>query len=138
MDTKQLFKTLAIFIGLSFHGPFSFAAEEDPCLPLEPAFLNCIEHPDNKVDHGTVCNDPEKAFLKCTIKRREETADTKLLMQWNLVHTRKKLDSYKKAKDICNKTEGACDPAKVRIIEKMLKGLPREIEKMEKHLKEHA
>lgn len=117
-------------------------SSETPSTSRDPAFcgteegklLECIESPDASREKVMTCNEVEKNYFQCAQNRRKALGESRRdeLFQVHLRFLKQKLSAYQRALEKCEKTSSPCDPDKLRIIQKQIKGLPREISKTEK------
>lgn len=105
------------------------------CKEHEPKVLECISHPEWKGEQGEACSKAEQTYRDCAGFRRtqaDKPQDFRDIIAQELAFTQEKLKSYKAALKVCQKKPSPCDPSKLKIIQKMVSGLPKEIAKLKK------
>jgi hypothetical protein len=115
-------------------GAPSTSGDPTLCGAEEARLLECIEAPDASREQVMACNDVEKNYFQCGQNRRRALSVSRRdeLSQVHLRFLKQKLSAYQRALEKCEKSSKPCDPDKLRVIQKQLKGLPREISKTEK------
>lgn len=138
-NMPKIFSVFPVTLVVSFILTVPVASAEGTildCSQHEAKIIECIEHPEWRGEELEPCDKGQIAYRQCTNDRRMqaggEPAAMKAIMKNEYALNEKRVKAYKKAKKVCQKKKDACRPEWERVIDKQIKGLPKENAKIKK------